>query len=249
MKNTKQVIISVHDITPAFEKELATIFRSLNKLGLGKKKEAYIVLNWQERYPLNTNKDFITWLRKEFTPERLNFHGVTHYSKEKSLMDLILFGKDYSYVGEFNKKNSLNFKRSIKTGVALFKRIFKKSPTAFIPARWENSKSLMKICGDSKIIYTEDPLYLLNLKENKKVFSLPICFDYGQNYLLNFFSRGYANFIIFLSNLLSLPIRFSLHPNDVNNGNFKFAICLLEKLLEDGWNPVTNSEFWKESSN
>jgi len=243
MKPSKKIIISVHDISPLFKKELKIIFNRLNNLKI--KKEAFVVINWLGKYPLEKDKYLIAKLKKEFTPDQINFHGYTHYSLEKSPLEKILFGENYAYIGEFKKLSQKKILNHIKTSLTIFKKIFKKNPLVFIPSRWENSKALLNASKKLGIQYSEDPTHLINLNNNIKKFSFAICFDYGDNKILNYLSRIISKIFILFSRIFNLPIRFSIHPNDVKNGNLEFEFKLLKKLINDGWKPINTKEFWE----
>lgn len=245
MKNQKNIIISIHDISPIFKRELKTIFNYLDKMKI-KEKEAFVILNWLGENHLENDKKFIREIKTAFSSEQINFHGMTHYSNTKSKLEQFLFGKAHAYDGEFTKKSAKQIEQSFKSSFIIFKRIFNKYPKSFIAPRWENSEELLAICKKMKIDYAEAPFCLINLKEDKKKPSFVLCFDYGSNKLLNYLPRIYASVFVFLSSLFNLPLRFSIHPNDVKNGNIEFEINLLKRLLKKGWKPITTKEFWEK---
>jgi len=218
----KRIIISVHDVSLKYKKELIEIFSKLKYI---KNKEAFVILNWENSHNLKGNKKFIAFLKKNFSLDQINLHGLTHD-------------------GEFINNSYRDKANILDKSITLFKLIFKKSPEIFIPPNWNNSKDLIKACKNSKISYTEDKMSIIDLKNNKRIFSLPICYDYGYNNILNKLSRAYAYVIIFISYITNSPLRYTLHPLDISNGNFKMAIRLLNKLLSAGWVPMTNKEFW-----
>ncbi len=245
MKKQKNIIISIHDISPIFKKELKIIFDYLNRMKI-KEKEAFVILNWLGEHPLENDKKFIKELKTEFSSAQINFHGMTHYSQDQSLIKRFLFGKEHAYGGEFTKKNTKQIEQIFKSSFIIFKRIFNKHPKNFIAPRWENSNELLEVCKKMKIDYAEAPFHLINLRKDKKKPSLVLCFDYGSNKLLNYLPRIYAPVFVFLSSLFNLPLRFSIHPNDVKNGNIEFEMNLLKKLLNNGWKPCTTKDFWEK---
>lgn len=241
---TKKIIISVHDVSPKFKEEIRLIFNYLNKMKINKK-EAFIVINWMRDSPIQDDKKLIQELKKEFLPNQINFHGITHYSSKQNLFDRLLFGRAHGYSGEFKEKSSQELNKYMKSGLTSFKSIFKKNPLGFIPSRWENSIELLKICKKLGIKYSEDSLHLINLETNAKKISPVLCFDYGDNRIFNYLSRSYGYIAIFIAWLFNLPLRFSIHPNDVTNGNIQFEMNLLKKLIDNKWQPLTTKEFWE----
>jgi len=241
----KRIIISVHDISPKFEKELNKIFLELNKLKISKK-EAFVIFNWENKYNINKNKNFIKKLKKEFSLEQIGIHGMTHNSKKQGFLEKMLFGKKFSNLGEFKGLDNVKLKKIIKSCIILYKKIFINFPLMFVPPRWENSETLIDICKKFKIKYTESPFYMINLEKNKKILSFVTCHDVGDNFILNRLSRVYTYLGIAFSYLFNKPLRYSIHPNDLENGNFEFEMKLLKKLIDKGWEQITTKEFWRQ---
>ncbi len=241
----KQLLISVHDISPKYLKEIIVIFNALKKLNI-KDKEAFVVLNWDEKFDLSKDKELLNILKENFNLNQINLHGFNHYSKNKGLMEKIIFGENHSYIGEFTNLNELNLRKIFKKSILIFKKLFGRNPELFIPPRWKSSKKIRKISFENKMLFTEDSFHMFNLIKNKKVFSFAVCYDFGDNKFLNKGSIIYNRAIISLSFLFNLPLRFSLHPNDIKNGNFNYEIKLLNSLLKKGWKPYTTKNFWRE---
>jgi hypothetical protein len=240
---TKRIIISVHDISPKYKKELIKIFCALKDI---KKKEAFVILNWENKHNLRKDKKFISCIKENFNSEQINLHGLTHYSQNSSLLNKILFGADHKWDSEFKGINYPHAKSNLSKAMTKFKMIFKIGPDIFLPPRWDNSKELLQASKELKIKYSEDSLHMINLNQNRKLFSFCYCGDYGDNYILNKLARPYTFILIFISRVFNLPLRYSIHPNDINNGNFKFEVNLLKKLIKMGWIPTTTKEIWEK---
>jgi predicted deacetylase len=241
----KKILISIHDVSSFYKKELKIIFNQLNKLGIDKK-EAFVVINWLEKYSLEKDKGLVNELKKNFLIDQLKFHGLVHYYFNPNSGKWSLFGKRDPYVKEFKGKNSFQVEKNFERGLASFKKIFKNKPDAFIPPHWANSDILLETCRKFGIKYSEDFDHLINLEKKEKRFSLVTCLDKGDSKILNRLSRVHAKIVIFLSWAFGLPLRFSMHPNDVRNGNIDFEMKLLKKLLNKGWKPMTTREFWRD---
>lgn len=243
----KNIIISIHDASPKFEHELTQIFKKLEEMNI-EKKEVFVVLNWEGKYPVGIDREFQKLIFKSFRHGKIELHGLTHYLDEKGLFENILFGKKHAGLGEFASSDYKSSLSRLSKAKKIFKKIFKVNPSAFIPARWTHSKGELDALKKVKINYTEDIMHMINLLNGEKVLSFAICYDYGDNKLLNLLSRYYNSILLFLSDIFRLPIRYSIHPNDITNGNFYFEIEKLNKLLRKGWIPTTTVDFWRDKN-
>lgn len=239
---TRKIILSIHDSTPKFETQIKKIIKELDRLEI-KKREIFMITNWEEKYPLEKESLFNKLILNSFSKDQINLHGLTHYSKTGRLIDKLIFGKNAKSV-EFYGLNHKEIDDRFKSAIKSIRKNYEVSPKIFIPPRWENSKKIKKICKENGISYTEDKFYLINLDLNKKKFSFPICYDNGDNVFLNRAIRYYNRMIISISYVLKLPVRYSIHPEDIDNGNFKIEMRLLERLKRK-WEFVSTEEFWK----
>jgi len=240
----KTIIISIHDISPKYEEEIYKILESLEKLGV-KKKDLHIVLNFQNRYRIDESNKLLKLLKRDISKGSLPaFHGIIHYKNERNFINHLLFGEEYSFVSEFSHLRKSEIRETIRNGKKIYKNLLGVYPKLMIPARWDASQYMEDACKEEGMEYCEKRGEIINIKKMIRKKS-PICnFDFGDNLVLNKISRLYAYISIFRSKIMNEPLRYCIHPNDLKNNNFFFEIKLLKKLINNGWQPVTTSEFW-----
>ncbi len=242
----KTIIVSIHDVSPKYKKEIIEILGKLKKINL-KKKELHIVLDFQRRHKIEKDIKFLNLIKKEISNGSLPaFHGIIHYKNHGTVLNSIIYGKEHGFISEFDEIKNSEFKKIISKGKLDYKRIMGFYPKLFIPARWESPKESIEICKKENIPYYENKIKMVNTKNNSEILS-PICnFDFGNNKIINKLSRLLARLSIFIAFITHRPLRYAIHPNDINNGNVNFEIRLLKKLLKRGWKPKTSQEFWNE---
>lgn len=229
-----KAIISIHDISGERINEFLKIKKTLE--GMGIKKIEYAVI-------IDAPK-----LSKEIKKLRnkdVCLHGINHSGNEKSLLDRLLFGKKYGHVAEFRHIKERTAKEKIIKMISGFRRNFHKPPKKFIPPRWEISNEAKNELKKQGIEETETIYFLRNLKTGKKIFSFICCFDFGDDSLMDNLAKLDSFLIIFLSKTFGIPLRFSIHPNDLYNGNFEFEMWLIKKFIINNFEITTTNEIWK----
>jgi sulfur carrier protein ThiS len=235
MKN--KLIISVHDVSSKNIKELLKIRETLNKLGINKVEYAVLM----DASPLP--KEI-----KKLKNENVCLHGKDHYGKRKYFWNSLLFGKNHPYASEFSGINKKDLKNKLDYLTKEFKKNFSKYPKKLIPPRWENYSQIRNELKNHGIDESETYFYLRNTKSNKKIFSLACCFDYGESLWLTRSSRIWVLFFVFLSGLFKTPLRYTIHPADLYNGNFEFEIRLLKRILKKDYKLVNTGDIWKNEA-
>jgi predicted deacetylase len=244
----KRVVVSVHDVSPKFDRQLKKILTNLADLGV-KKKEMLLVPHWNGGYRLEKDGKLIRLLKNEIKHGAvLASHGFTHYLGDRKILDAFLFGGKYSNESEFSKLEYGSAVKRIKKEILILNRFFKRKIKLFVPPRWQCDRDSYLAARDLGFSYSESSFFMRNLKKDTKKLSLVVCFDFGENRFLNWFSKIYARFFIFFCGIFSLPLRFAIHPNDLGNGNFEFEIKLLRKMIQNGWILSTSEEIWSKKN-
>lgn len=153
--------------------------------------------------------------------------------------ELALHGYDHSKF-DVDEKN-------IKLALESYVNTFGSKPAGFFPPGWNlNEKTITSLQADG-FHYTESK-YKLTYFQGKEYTGLPIVMEsYVSNRYLKYdkvtpvitrlFSKMYARLIWNRRGV----VRYSLHPREVDNGNFEATLKLLDGFLERGWKPVTYS--------
>ena len=210
----KKVIISIHDVSPLFEKEIEIILEALKDF----EKSFLITPRWNENHSLPT--DFL----KKLSAEDLVVHGLTHQTSKRDYMGNLLTMSGRS-CKEFYGLNKAQTRTKIQTAKELFEDTYNRKPTGFIPPMWYHNSHSIEILKSLGFTYTESETSFINLRNNVATFSIPVCFDFGNNKLLSLVALYGWKYI--LKHLRQSLIRFSIHPSDTRNG---FLPDILETL-------------------
>ena len=224
----KKLIISVHDVSPFYIKELVIIFKKLK----GIKKEIFIVPNWNNKHDISDNKLFIDMVKKEIKNKALiGLHGYSH-SGRVSFWEKLLFSKKDLGQNEFSGITKNKAIEKIKKGRNSLYNTFKVYPKKFVAPRWIFNRKyfdILKRCGFS---YSGSLWNIILLNKNKKIWSFICNFDFGSNKFLNLILRYLSWGLIHFKMLFGGLIRIAVHPNDIKNKSFDYELFIIKKLLK-----------------
>jgi predicted deacetylase len=201
----KKAIISIHDVSPFFQREIEIILEALKDV----KKSFLVTTHWNDDPSLST--DFLISL----ADEDLVVHGLTHKSSRRDYLGNILLMSKLS-CKEFYGLNEFETTVKIQTSRTLFEDMYHRKPTGFIPPMWYHNNHSIKALKSLDFIYTESETAFINLRNEVSTFSIPVCFDFGNNKLLSHVALyGWKYIFKYLRQSL---VRFSIHPSDIRNG-------------------------------
>ncbi|MBN1157328.1 DUF2334 domain-containing protein [Candidatus Woesearchaeota archaeon] len=224
----KCLLISVHDVTPLFDKELDSFYGELKKRKINKF-TLFVTPNWEGKYPINKSPEFITkLLALRRNGAELALHGYHHDRKE------------------FLNRNQQSM--ILGTSVDSFKSAFKLPPTGYLPVRWILTNSLKCLLRKNKFRYTES-FTTLEYFSGRKFKGFPLGmesvvsnkyfkYDRTSHLFSRAFSQIYARFVWSKEGV----VRYTIHPREKLNGNFNATLKLIDGFLERGWKPMTYSE-------
>ncbi len=227
-KADKYLLISVHDVTPFYEKELCRIFEELNKRKISKI-TLLITPNWNQEWNLNKYPGFVKKIKKiERRGAELALHG-------------------YDHDDEFSRtQKHEDAKKILKNSMRIFKKAFQIEPKGYIPPMWAQSKAMYSLVKN-KFNYTEsftELEYFNNNSNSIKIKGFPIGMEgrYSENdkitpMITKTLSIVYSKIIWNNSGV----VRYSIHPRETKNGNFDATLKLLDEFLKQRWKPMTYS--------
>jgi predicted deacetylase len=223
---THYLLISLHDASPAFDKQIKVLLKEL------KKRKIYAITffvtpNWEGKWNIRNHPNFVQTIKKYAKTSEISLHGYTHSSDA--------FGT--------NDKRLID--RQLNKAILSFKQAFRFSPKGFIAPVWKQSKTTTAILWKRKFFYTET-FFHLRYASGRQYTGLPIGMESMSNakvfkydkispVITKYYSRLYARL-----NTAHI-LRFSLHPREVDNGNVEAALKLLDVLITKGWKPITYS--------
>ncbi len=222
----KTVIISIHDITPYFQKEVTTIMENFESIPLS----LLITPLWDGEHKLTP--DFIKLLRGS---EKV-LHGLTHRHN----------GNDWTgkLVALSNRSDrelyGLTWQETatlLGRGKMLFEEAFGESPKGFVPPTWYHNRYSIGLLREMGFSFTETAFQILDLESlsNEDIYikTPSICFDYGNNSLAERLSIGLWRRI--LTHFSPSLVRISIHPSDVKNGFLPHFNTLINLLKAKGY--------------
>jgi predicted deacetylase len=141
------VLLSLHDITPAFEDDIVRTYDLLSSLGVGS-----LTLLVTPFYGMKKTNCFV---KGSFFSEfllsldlEIALHGYSHFAKSGAPQ-------------EFSTLTTEKMVARLKDGITLIKQGFGKRPAGFVPPMWESPHRLTKAVKDVGLEYAviEDRIY------------------------------------------------------------------------------------------
>jgi predicted deacetylase len=234
----KYILISLHDVTPFYEKQTKILLKELDKRKI-KKFSILVIPSMNDEFATLVAESDNKWnilKHKLFVKELLRYH--------KNGAELILHGLDHRDGRYIHAP--LQFENRLRAALHIFKKAFALPPKGYIPPRWFTNKSIDRILKkyfdytedftkitffDKNIVYKGFPLGMESLSHNKHV-----KYDKITPLLTRYFSKAYA------TTSHKHVIRYTLHTREAHNGNFQATLTLLDNMLRKGYVPVTYSE-------
>jgi len=223
----KKIVVSVHDITPRFQRECEIIFGKLAELGVSQR-TLLITPNFADDYPIDQDEKFIAMMNKEKeSGAELALHGLIHQNFE-------FYKKDYSQA-----------KSALQTGIKLFENAFGFKPKGFVAPQWLQSRGSISALKELGFNYTGILRKVIFFGNGKEIKTLPLNFDWGNSFLDHIF-------VLINKSAASLKktglIGFAVHPMDIPNGVFDKEMNLLAELIDKKWLPLSYENLNGENS-
>jgi len=220
----KKIALSVHDVTPRYQKELEVIFAALDQAGAPFRTEL-VVPDFQREYKITEFPDFIAMMQAEKAKgAELSLHGIHH---------------DYAEYFRFGYHQA---KVTIDEGLTIFREAFGFSPPGFVAPQWLQSRGSLKVVREHDFIYTAT-LSGMFCRDGRRYWTFPHNFDWGIVWV--------DRLIAWRNKLIgrlrhSGVIRFDIHPMDVTNGIFDEEMAQLRYLLNHGWQAMSCEQLARE---
>lgn len=234
----RYILISLHDVTPLYEMDVRVFLREFKERKLHKVTLAIIprmneLFNTQVsdvggRYSLLDHPGFVRTLK----------------AIERQGGELMLHGLDHAD-GKFIFKPK-EFAHRLNEGEHIFRKAFGHPSKGYLPPRWMTARATDKILA-RRYAYSENLTGIRLHRIRKKIFGFPISMEslsdnehFQKDRLSPLFVRilAKANAAVVTTNI----VRYSLHPREVRNGNFRVTLALLDQFLKKGYVPITYNE-------
>lgn len=222
-----KVVISIHDVCNEHMAETGFLMEALRRFP-----KTFLVIPQWKNQTLNT--ELVTLLKDQ----DLAVHGLTHDTTATDPVGrLLLLSRS---VKEFYRLDRQETLRRIRVARDHFEDAFGYSPEGFVPPMWYHNRYTKEVLKGLSFVYTESATGFYLLKEGKVIPSMPLCFDYGNNKLLNRFNIvGWK----LLRHWRQTLVRISIHPSDISNGYWPAIEKLISWYEHQGALFVNNTTF------
>jgi predicted deacetylase len=238
----RYLVVSIHDVSPFYEKELRQIFAQLDAIGL-EKKNLLVVPNWKGEYPLRKHPKFADLIKKQFdTSSDCILHGYAHQGNTPIVLAALC--PDFSFSFEFCNLNYEQADQKIGQALAELRRSLGLKPSGFIAPSWALSRETLWCLKDRGFRYTTTATAILDLQSSRKIQSVVNGFErFGENKISPLITRRLSQAHLSLQLKRKDPvIRFCIHPGDIIDHNFPLEFPLLKKILLEGYIPATYAQ-------
>jgi len=230
---TKKVVISIHDASIVFQKEIENVMLSIPQ------KKSFLITPWWHG-KRHLDEQFAKVMRSE---DNL-LHGLTHRSEYFDPYSILFMNKNISR--EFLHLDYESTKTKIALGVKLFQDKMGDSPRGFIPPMWYHNKHTMTVLKEMAFSYTETWTTFVDIRNGSVLSSFPLSLDYGSNSMLSeLYYTGWKNYFKLKKPSL---IRMAIHPSDMRNGMMAKMKEMVTRLEDENYTFLTYSELLKQTS-
>lgn len=232
---TNQLVVSLHDVTPARFEACRLCTDMLDRLGI--RSSLLVVPNYHD-VRMDSDPAFIEWLRvRESLGDELVLHGYRHKVEHKpsGFMAGIQCSLFSRMECEFLGLSADQFNTLINNGMELFKRNGFSS-AGFVPPSWLVDNHNLPLLKSHGIRYATRQYRFFELESGKSLFS-PAVVLWGATTRMNKLSRFYNNMMLPLLRTNRL-VRIALHPPDAEMGALDWFARIIEKSAKSH-SPVT----------
>jgi predicted deacetylase len=177
-RSGSQLLVALHDVTPAYERWLDVLYRLLD--GLGVRRYALLVVpDWHGGWPLARFGAFTGRLRERAAAgAEIVLHGLRHdeVGQPRSLAHRArTFGRT-DREGEFASLAPTEAAVRIAQGLDAL-RTAGLEPLGFIPPAWLAGPDLPRVVGEAGLAFTEDTRGVLALADGRRIRAPATCWS------------------------------------------------------------------------
>lgn len=234
-----RALLSLHDVTPAFERQIKRAWSSIRRWGVVSAAPPALLLvpRYHDRYLLTDYPEFIEWLAEARDEGcEVVLHGLTHKtmgggSPPRGVVERAKARFLTADEGEFQSLPYYRTARALQEGRAIFESSLGSKPEGFVAPAWLESEHTEKALRRLNFAFHEDHLFIGDLRHDCRLLVPAVTFT-GRSRPRAVASIGWAKAI---SPALKAPfdLRLALHPVDFDHDDLVEAIgALVEKISE-----------------
>jgi len=177
-RNRPQLLVAVHDVTPAHERWLDVLYRLLDEFDI-RRYALLVVPDWHGAWPLAAFSGFAAELRRRAASgAEIVLHGLRHdeVGQPRSLAHRArTFGRT-DREGEFASLRPPEAGRRIAEGLATLRRAGLE-PIGFVPPAWLAGPCLPQAVRDAGLTFTEDARAVVSLVDGRRIAAPATCWS------------------------------------------------------------------------
>ncbi|MDQ7020026.1 MAG: polysaccharide deacetylase family protein [Robiginitomaculum sp.] len=215
----KQLLLSVHDVTPHHFERLKAIHAFLQDLGVGPRYAMLIVPDFWQQWPLEEHPDFANWIRDRAKEGvEMILHGFTHRDESshasafKSWKARTLTARE----GEFYGLSRDQAEERLQNGIEVLRQACGLEVQGFVAPAWLYSDGARDALGALGFRFAEDHWHVWSPARQATLCRGPVI-SYASR------SEGRIRSSLFWSRLADwllrpLPVmRLAIHPHDLDS--------------------------------
>ena len=173
-----ELLVAVHDVTPAHAGRLDVLYRLLDELGV-RRYALLVVPDWHGAWPLAQYPEFTAELRERAaTGAEMVLHGLRHDEvglPRSPAHRLRTFGRT-DREGEFASLAPAEARVRIGRGLAAL-RESGLEPIGFVPPAWLAGPGLAQAVRDAGLTFTEDARAVVSLMDGRRIAAPATCWS------------------------------------------------------------------------
>ena len=224
--------VVIHDVAPQHAKAIYRIIKQLSAL-LNQQISVAVVPCWHGTSLSSSDQTFIDFI-KENSKEIL-LHGYTHQKVGKPDILSLLTGNSNELTGLSEQV----IRQRLHWGQATLQEFFGNPARGFIPPAWQQGRATLKLLSEYGIEYYLGMTRIQSVK-GKSVPLATWSWDVGSIAPLGYLGEGFG-YLLFATPRPAIPC-VVFHPLDVERGFLNRGERLVQKLLDEGRNPIVFHE-------
>ncbi len=156
MSNSADLLVSIHDVTPAFERSVYALWSICQSVGI--MPALLVVPEWHGEWALERHTRFMTWMRARARDgAEIILHGERHdeVGSVRGWRDAVRASGRTAREGEFLTLDYDAARARIDRGIARLTRL-DLAPTGFIPPAWLAREATHEAARDAGLRFSED---------------------------------------------------------------------------------------------
>lgn len=212
----RQILVSVHDVTPAHAARLREIFQLFTELGLTRY-ALLVIPNYHGAWRLDHHPAFTSDLRRRARAgAEILLHGLRHDEQglRRSVGQALIAAGRTSREGEFLCLSTAQASERMDQGLEILHSCGL-NPVGFVPPAWLFGRETLRIIRERNLPITEGILTITHVRSGRRLFAPAVGWDTRKRWLV----RACAALAASRCRLERhrRVVRLAVHPQDVDD--------------------------------